>query len=380
MANDELNLLEELSKTLSKIEEERNYVKEAIRKGFQKKTIVFMDVVGSSEFKVKYIDEPEIWILRVKQFSDILATTVTSCNGKVVKYIGDEVMASFENPNDAMNLVARVPEITDALTNGTGFETKIKVTVDIGFVYELNFKNHFVPDPQGSVVDRCARIAKYSIGGEVLSSECFAKETYMLKWEEVGTIELRGLGKQSIYQLNRKTVSLDEKIEVKKQEYEKLQRENAELKEAVNQLEKQAKEAGQKPTKTVPKKNNEWQSVKDAINVLKKIIDDAPVDPEYYARFIFLDHVDNAGEAYNKYEGKVFDELIEHGLVISDDSRYYFLNGKNRRNIKAKELLDAVDECLGIFLSTNKQDEDDLFDWTTFAPEFWHKYIGYRVS
>src|SRR5262249_35673703 len=154
------------------------------RAGFIERAIVFMDVVASTAFKVEHSAHPEEWILRVRQFSELLAAAVQNCNGKVIKFIGDEVMATFENIYDAQNLVGRISEIEDNLKAATGFETKIKVAADFGFVYELAFEGHDAPDPQGTPVDRCARIAKFGVPNEVLASATFAEKTPQLKWEK----------------------------------------------------------------------------------------------------------------------------------------------------------------------------------------------------
>ena len=388
MRNSELSWLEDLNQRAQQISEQKTAAEKRIREGFKEKVIIFMDVVGSTEFKTRYPDNPEVWILRVKQFSDLLATAITQCNGKVVKYIGDEVMASFDNINDAKNLVARVSEIEETLKKGTGFETRIKVTADFGLVYELDFENHLVPDPQGSPVDRSARIAKYNIAGEVLSSAAFVGKTPQLNWKKVGVAELKGLGKQVIYQLEKVTVSLDEKIEIKKQDFERLNEElqdirteNSQFKEANKQLRAQIVSAGQKPVSTLENTTpeDEWYPIERAINELGKVINDAPVSSRYYARFIFLDHAEKGSEEYNKFEGKVFDDLIESNLVISEDNRYYRLNDDHPRNKRVYKLLANLERELDKYLSVNEQDPDDLFEWATNDPEFWEKYIGYKV-
>lgn len=388
MKNEELNWLEELNKIAQDINEHKSTAEKNIREGFKEKTIVFIDVVGSTEFKTRYPDNPEIWILRVKQFSDILAAAITRCNGNVIKYIGDELMASFENINDAKNLVARVTEIEESLKKGTGFETRIKVAVDYGLVYELEFENHTVLDPQGSIVDRCARISKYATAGEVLSSASFVEKTPQLNWKKVGVAELKGLGKQVIYQLEKVTISIEEIIEIKKQDFEILNEdlqdirtENSQLKESNKQLKKQIQKFGQKPIKTLGDdiSNDNWSSVKNAIDDLVKIIYQAPVDSQYYARFIFLDRSGKSYEEYNKFEGKEFDDLIETNLVVSDNDRFYYLNNDHPRNKKVSKLLSNIDNELEKYLRETEQNPDDLFDWSTTDAEFWQKYIGYKV-
>jgi len=388
MANDELVLLEALKKKAQQLNEEKKATEEIIRNGLIEKSIVFMDIVGSTEFKTRFKDNPETWILRVKQFSDILTDAVNFCNGKVVKYIGDEVMASFNNIHDAANLVGRVSEIEETLKSVTGFETRIKVTIDFGYVYELEFKNHNVLDPQGTAVDRCARIAKYAVGGEVISSASFVAKTPKLKWMKIGSVELKGLEKQVIYQLGKISITLDEIIDVKKEEYEKLLEElqdlkvsNSHYKEDINQLKQQIKEIGQKPIETFTENDDDWQEVAKAIGELRKIIEDAPVNSKYYARFIFLHCTGKNYEKYDISEGKIFNDLIENKLVNSDyDNGYYCLDITHRRNEKILELLEKIDRCLGKYLSENEQDPDDLFGWSMSDPEFWNKYIHYNVN
>jgi len=209
---DDLKWLAELHSKERQAKKEIASAEKKIRDGIQKRAIVFVDLVGSTCLKLTYAKEPEKWMLRLKRFSDILTSVITGFKGIVVKYIGDEVMASFENIQDAANLVLRVSEI-EALLNESededaDFQPKIKVAVDYGYVYEFKFASHEVPDPQGSVVDRCARIAEYGVGGEVLSSESFCNETRGLNWQKVGFTELRGLGKEAIYQLKHVTISL----------------------------------------------------------------------------------------------------------------------------------------------------------------------------
>lgn len=388
MANDTLSWFEEITAQAKEIASKKESAEKAIREGFKEKAIVFIDVVGSTEFKTRYPDNPEIWILRVKQFSALLASAIKQCNGTVIKYIGDEVMGSFTNLNDAKNLVGRIAEIEETLKTGTGFETRIKTAIDCGPVYELEFEGHSVADPQGSTVDRCARISKYAVAGEVLASAYFVEKTPQLNWKKVGSVELKGLGKEVVYQLERVSVSLDEKIEIKKEEYDKLKEdiqesrtENSQFKEKLRQLKEQLEKAGQKPI--IPgiddDQEDDWITVENAINNLTKVIEDAPVSSKYYARFIFLDHAEKGREEYNRYEGKVFNDLIEANLVISDDDKYYSLNNDHPRNKKVSQLIAIIDKELNDYLDTNEKDENDYFEWSTTDAEFWGKYIGYDV-
>ena len=144
-----LKWLESVKHRAEELRAEEEQVKQQIRAGFVDRAIIFMDVVGSTAFKQEHAREPEVWILRVRQFSELMAAAVLGCNGRVVKFIGDEVMAAFVNVYDALNLVARIDEIEKNLSQATGYETRIKVAADYGKVYILNFPGHTEPDPQG---------------------------------------------------------------------------------------------------------------------------------------------------------------------------------------------------------------------------------------
>ena len=386
MPNDEVLWFEEILKQAEELASKKKSAEKAIREGFKDKAIVFIDVVGSTEFKTRYQENPEIWILRVKQFSELIASAIRQCNGSVIKYIGDEVMGSFDNINDAKNLVGRISEIEQTLETATGFETRIKTTIDFGSVYELEFDGHHSADPQGLVVDRCARISKYATEGTVLASAEFVENTPQLDWKKVGSVELKGLGKEIVYQLERVSISLDEKIEIKKEEYDKLKEnlqelkiETSQLKEKVRLLQNQLQEIGQAPIVSSVEQDVSWTLVEKAIINLKKVIDEAPGSSNYYARFIFLYHSGKGGERYNRYEGRIFDDLIESNLVESDDNSYYSLNYDHPRNKRIFELISILDKELYTYLSENEQDNEDLFEWNTSNAEFWVHYIGYNV-
>jgi len=386
MPNDEVLWFEKILEQAKELALKKESAEKAIREGFKNKAIIFIDVVGSTEFKTRYQENPEIWILRVKQFSELIASAISQCNGSVIKYIGDEVMGSFENINDAKNLVVRISEIEKTLETATGFETRIKTAIDFGPVYELEFAGHSSADPQGSIVDRCARISKYATAGEVLASAEFVENTPQLNWKKVGSVELKGLGKEIVYQLERVSISLAERIEINKEEYDRskenlqeLRTENSQLKEKVRQLRNQLQEIGQAPIVSSVEQEANLTLVERAINNLKNVIDGAPGSSNYYARFIFLDHSGKVGELYNKYEGKIFDDLIESNLVESDDDNYYSLNYDHPRNKRISQLITILDKELDAYLSENEPDNEDLFEWNTSDAEFWKKYIGYNV-
>src|SRR4051794_10679008 len=104
---------------LGRIQAQADQARKDIREGTVRAVVVFIDMVGSTKFKIEHQDHPEEWILRVRQFDMFIARYVQTAGGRVVKYIGDEVMATFEGKDavdNAMSLVSRVTSLQNQLT------------------------------------------------------------------------------------------------------------------------------------------------------------------------------------------------------------------------------------------------------------------------
>ena len=74
-AND-LDLFEDVKQRARELEAEASLIEQQIRSGFVELAIVFIDVVGSTAFKQEHAENPETWILRVRQFSELLALSL----------------------------------------------------------------------------------------------------------------------------------------------------------------------------------------------------------------------------------------------------------------------------------------------------------------
>src|SRR5690606_31082913 len=94
--NQELMQLEEVQVQLAALKASEDEIGQKIRDSFREAVVVFIDMVGSNQFKVDHSDTPEKWIRRVFLFCDIITKYVEALGGRVVKYIGDEVMAAFD--------------------------------------------------------------------------------------------------------------------------------------------------------------------------------------------------------------------------------------------------------------------------------------------
>lgn len=403
--NSRLDNLEQVHQKVAEIIKEKDAAIKEIREGFVECVVVFIDLVDSTKFKIDNSIEPEKWILRVKQFGDIIKEYIENSNGKVVKYIGDEVMGIFDaktKVDDAISLIQRIKNMEESLTEITGAATRVKIALDFGKVFLIKYDGHDELDPQGSPIDRCARIGKYCEAGTILSSyEFVSKCPFPKQWFKLGSVEMKGLGSQPIYQFGEQTIELKKKVEILeddlnaiKNDVEKLTEENQtlmldkkELISTVEQLQAQLKEAGETPVidtdfsdkEEQEQSEKDWEEIKENFWKLKKVISDSGVPDSEYARFLFL-HQKGLEEEYNVFKNKAFDASIEKGLVTQNSNERFELDMSHKRNQKAIELIEETESLLRNYEAEyGSIDEEDLYEHSFSDADFWAQWIGINV-
>lgn len=394
--NKELESLERIKESLNETLKNQDEVIKNIRNGFEDVAVAFIDLVDSTKFKVVNQNEPEIWISRLKIFSDVVREFIEDCNGKVVKYIGDEVMAVFDRDSkikDAINFIQRIKDIENTIKDITNTKTEIKIALDYGKVFLLSYEGHKELDPQGTPIDRSARIAKHCKPTTILTSYEFVKQTEFPKhWSELGSINFKGLGNTKVFQYGNKTIDVEETIEIRKNEYdilnntnEDLTLENNSLKTMNKKLQEQIKELGSKPEGEFAYDSKEdeeeelWDQIQSKISSIREIIKNSGVPDNEYARFLFL-YMRDEVEEYNAFNGKVFDRSIEEDIVVLNSDERWELNQSNRRNQKIIKMLEELETLLGEYESNFRDaDDEELYDYSLNSAEFWENKIGYNV-
>jgi class 3 adenylate cyclase len=81
-----------------------DYSKDAI----MKMAVLFTDIVGSSEYFKKNGDIEGRKMLKIHQ--DLASPAISDFGGKVVKMLGDSVMAYFLNPEDALKSAIKIQQ------------------------------------------------------------------------------------------------------------------------------------------------------------------------------------------------------------------------------------------------------------------------------
>ena len=195
--------------TIDEIIDEAQNVKKSLErlKTVTECAVMFVDLAHSTLYKEKHPDEAD-WLPRLAVFLSSISRIVR-VHGRVVKYIGDEIMAVFEGPSCILNAEQTAEQILQFCDLCTDYEFKVKIAIDFGKVSFINFvvpssvddkkgnqyqDFHSLGDPQGTVVDRCARIASNCKPGCVLCSQQFYNMSRHQKlWRGCGYFRGKGI-------------------------------------------------------------------------------------------------------------------------------------------------------------------------------------------
>lgn len=163
--------------------------------------VVFTDLCGSTELKRQ---PQEKWLPVVGEFLLDVTRCVIRRRGRVVKYVGDEVLAVFER-STAKVLVSRAEcfiQECEAELRRHG-ESIGKYALDIGRIVPVSVPGG-ASDVLGACVDRCARIGKLLSPGTALASADFViGSSNRAKWRRITTVNVKGIDKGfDVYQLD----------------------------------------------------------------------------------------------------------------------------------------------------------------------------------
>src|ERR1051325_986424 len=153
--------------------------------------VLFTDLVGSTELRGRLGEEAADELRR--KHDQLLAQAVEANSGRVVKGLGDGIMATFGGASDAVAAAVAIQQGIDRL-NRTG-KVPVPLAVRVGLsAGDVSFEDQ---DVHGTPVIEASRLCGAAVGGEVLASE-------IVRWlggaqgaaslTAVGSLELKGLG------------------------------------------------------------------------------------------------------------------------------------------------------------------------------------------
>ncbi len=157
--------------------------------------ILFADLRGFTSYTRERGDEQAYRL--AKEFTTLAVRSVDQHYGRVIKTLGDGIMAAFPQPADAVRCAREIQEEIarrnaahpdDALTSGIGIAWGTPIEED--------------GDLFGSVVNLAHRLADHARGGQILVSPVVVAHTsgQGLRYIHLGAHDLKGLGQQEIYE------------------------------------------------------------------------------------------------------------------------------------------------------------------------------------
>jgi predicted ATPase/class 3 adenylate cyclase len=153
------------------------------------KSVLFTDLVGSTELRVKLGEECADELRRVHD--TLLTEAVNSSGGAVVKSLGDGIMATFDSAADAVAAAVSLQQCTHQHSRKVPAQAfAIRVGVSIGDVSTEE------GDVFGVPVVEASRLCASATGGEILVAElvrALARGRGGFVFEPMGDLELKGL-------------------------------------------------------------------------------------------------------------------------------------------------------------------------------------------
>jgi class 3 adenylate cyclase/tetratricopeptide (TPR) repeat protein len=152
--------------------------------------VMFTDLVGSTELRGRLGEEAADELRR--RHDQLLSQAVEANSGRVVKGLGDGVMATFAGASDAVATAVAIQQAIDRLNRSGKAAVPLAVRVGLS-AGDVAFEDD---DVHGTPVIEAARLCGAARGGEILASE-------IVRWlggtqdasafTPVGSLELKGL-------------------------------------------------------------------------------------------------------------------------------------------------------------------------------------------
>ncbi|MCX8111272.1 MAG: hypothetical protein N3D15_08505 [Syntrophorhabdaceae bacterium] len=133
-----------------------------------KTAVLFTDIVGSTEFFKSYGDKQGRQML--KEHYDIASSVISRFSGHVLKFIGDSIMASFEDPSDALRAAIFLQKKIHIYNKRVGLMKSTHIRVGIHYGEVILGKG----DIYGDVVNVASKLTNIAKGDEIyISSEVY---------------------------------------------------------------------------------------------------------------------------------------------------------------------------------------------------------------
>jgi len=151
-------------------------------------SVLFTDVVGSTELRARLGEEAADEFRRAHD--DAVAAAIEESKGRVVKSMGDGLMAVFDAAADAVGAAISSQQRIHALSSAMSEDVAIRVGVSVGDVSSDD------GDFFGTAVNEAARLCAAAKGGQILVADlvrALARGRGGFVFQAVGALELKGI-------------------------------------------------------------------------------------------------------------------------------------------------------------------------------------------
>ena len=161
--------------------------------------ILFADIRGFTSFSEKR--SPEAVVEALNYYFQQLADVVVECSGDIDKYVGDQIMATFQGPNMAENAVHCCLRFNDVMAElarknpDSGLEVGCGVDVGEVVMGAMGSKERMDYTVLGDHVNVAARLCSHAAPRQTLvTGRVFAqmKNSSKLSFEELAPIQVKG--------------------------------------------------------------------------------------------------------------------------------------------------------------------------------------------
>ncbi|HEV3365310.1 MAG TPA: adenylate/guanylate cyclase domain-containing protein, partial [Acidimicrobiia bacterium] len=127
--------------------------------------VLFTDLVGSTELRGRLGEEAAEELRR--RHDRLLTEAVEGHSGRVVKGLGDGIMATFAGASDAVAAAVAIQQAVERLSRSGKAAGPLSVRVGMS-AGDVTFEDH---DVHGTPVIEASRFCGAAVGGEILASE-----------------------------------------------------------------------------------------------------------------------------------------------------------------------------------------------------------------
>ena len=182
--------IEEQESSIEEFLRKRAEIEQTIREKFQREiTVMFTDIASSTEFYETYGDI--IGRAMIQRHNDLLGPIIEKHGGKVLRALGDGLMATFESPPDAARAAVAIQSTlaTENQDKNPPEQIWIKVAIHHGLgIVEKG-------DVYGDMINTLARICAVTRKGEILASQSYVdlvRGDPEIAYEYLGVKSFRG--------------------------------------------------------------------------------------------------------------------------------------------------------------------------------------------